>query len=135
MNLHTRPIIENPKALRIPITAINPRAGSTADGEFPKAAIPAGKDNTPDPMIPLTKLKISLDIEADPPRLVAFLLVAPPLLLRSLSPETKNSLNVNDLVAGDATKDFAFTGSWLSNPNKSQNTEVFFIATEDYLPT
>ena len=50
----------------VPMMAINTVAGSRAPGAFPKAAMPAGKLNTPAPMILLTKLKISLGMDAVP---------------------------------------------------------------------
>jgi hypothetical protein len=42
-------------------------AGTKALGALPKAAMPAGKPNTPAPTMALTKLKISLGMVAVPP--------------------------------------------------------------------
>lgn len=63
----TFPIIANPYADKMPIPVIKERAGNKADGELPKAAIPAGKLSTPTPTMALTKLKTSLGIVAVPP--------------------------------------------------------------------
>ena len=49
------------------MAATNPTAGIAALGASPNAAMPAGRDRTPTPTIPLTRLKISLGIEAVPP--------------------------------------------------------------------
>lgn len=49
------------------MAATNPMAGMAALGASPNAAMPAGSDRTPTPTMPLTRLKISLVIEAVPP--------------------------------------------------------------------
>mmetsp|Transcript_1559 Transcript_1559/g.2653 ORF Transcript_1559/g.2653 Transcript_1559/m.2653 type:complete len:103 (+) Transcript_1559:1313-1621(+) len=55
---------------------IKATAGSTAEGAFPNAAIPAGRDSTPAPTIDLTRLKISLGMVAVPVPAVEALLSA-----------------------------------------------------------
>ena len=55
------------------MTPIVVRAGTRAPGWLPKAAMPAGKLSTPTPTIALTRLKISLEIEAVPPETWRFL--------------------------------------------------------------
>ena len=49
------------------MVAMSTTAGRTAEGAFPKAAIPAGKPKTPAPTIFFTRLNTSCEMVAVPP--------------------------------------------------------------------